>query len=256
VVPVAAEGAAEVKPKDEPRIDVKQARALLKKERELHTESQKIKAERAELDRIKSFKSRLKSDPVSAFNEMLAEAGISYTDWIKAAVNAPVEDASTKSLREHIQKLENDLNSMKKSSDDKQVMQADQEAQNIIQQKMKSDSNRWELVNSQPFSETIDVLRDIAIEYRNKGKQCPSEEDALDMYEKYLEKQIEPYLNSNKVKSKLSVQTKQPEQKAIVGQKTITNVLASSAYQPTKQSDTEEERLEEARELLRKMMNQ
>lgn len=220
------------------RLRLRESKApLLEKDAELE------KA-RAEIARLKKYEDV--SDPM----ELLKLKGVSYEDLIARNLNPEEHDSKTE-----IQKIREELESYKKSNEEKEKALLEKQTEEVkagylahVKKFTESQPEKYELINT--LGHHKDVYEVIEETYNRTGKVI-SDEDAADMVEQFLEKQLDQYAKINKLKNKIAPIMDENLQSDPYSQSpTLSNQLTSQTSAP-KNNMSEEEMLKRAASFIK-----
>lgn len=192
-------------------------RNLNKREAELRSENEKLKAERAELEEYKKAKARAKLDPTA----WMKAGGLEFDQVVTAAAQ---KDGKPPNLE--VLELQETVNQLKQKLDDdaKKSEQAKQEAQQKagrdfvasyrgeLANVAKGNAEKYDLVSAHGEA-AIDLALQVADEWATQHKRVPKHDEMLDIVEQYLyDEQEKLHASSKKLKSKFSApQGDQPQ---------------------------------------------
>ncbi len=202
----------------------KKESAFRTREKEFQAREADFKAKQAELDQAKSFKDRLKSNPLEVLNEL----GVTYDDLVAQAINAP--DQNTVEIRNELKALRDKQTQIEENA--KNSANAQREA--AITQ-IRHDVT--DLVKSDPSFETIhatesaeDVVELITRTFDESGKLL-SVDEAARMVEEELFQEAMKIAQIGKVKAKLQPEPAPETKQELKSQRqiqTLTNNMSSS----------------------------
>lgn len=182
----------------------------------------------AELEKYKAEVARLKKyEDINDPMELLKEKGWSYEDIIARNLNP--EEYDNKS---EVQKLREELESYKKSSEEKEKTLLERQKEEVktgylahIKKFTESEAEKYELINT--LGHHSDVYEVIEETYKKTGKVI-SDQEAADLVEQFLEKQLDQYAKINKLKNKIAPITDENQQADPYSQSpTLSNQLTS-----------------------------
>lgn len=215
--------------------------ALRAKQREIKAPLQERDSElvkmRAEVERLKKYEDA--SDPM----ELLKLKGMSYEDLINRNLDPEVFDSKAE-----LQKVRDEFAEYKKSLEEKEKTSLEQQKEEVragylahVKKFTESQPEKYELINT--LGHHKDVYETIEEMYNKTGKVI-SDEEAADLVEQYLEKEIlDKYAKINKLKNRIAPITDENQQSDSYSQSpTLSNQLNT-------QSTAREEKLSEEEQL-------
>ncbi len=223
--------------------------ALRAKQREIKAplleKDSEIEKMKTEIERLKKYEDT--QDPM----ELLKLKGLSYEDIIERNLNPEAVDS-----KEEIRKIREELESYKKANEEKEKSFLEKQNEEVktgylnhIKKFTESSPEKYELINT--LGHHKDVYEVIEETYTKTGKII-SDEEAADLVEQYLEKEIlDKYAKINKLKNKIAPITDENQQSDYYSQSpTLSNQLTSQTT-ASKTNLSEEEVLKRAASFIK-----
>ena len=230
---------------------------LAKKERMLVQQQQKLMAEKAELEKLrqdieayKGVKSKAKMDPI----KFLEESGLSYEELTQFVINGgkPGPDAYVSEVKSELEKFKEEVAGKEAArlQAEKEALEA-QNAQIIADFKdsvmgfLSDNKEKYELID---LYNAQDLVFSTIEQHFETTQKIMTKEEAAQLTEEYLEKEVIKASQTKKLQSKLAPTPAPQEQKGFSTQqtKTLSNDLISSAVPSTLSPKTESDRLKRA----------
>lgn len=207
----------------------------------------------SEIEKMKSEIARLKKyedtqDPM----ELLKLKGLSYEDIIERNLNPEAHDS-----KEEIRKIREELEGYKKANEEKEKSLLEKQNEEVksgylnhIKKFTEASPEKYELINT--LGHHKDVYEVIEETYSKTGKII-SDEEAADLVEQYLEKEVlDKYSKINKLKNKIAPITDENQSSDYYSQSpTLSNQLTSQTTASQKTNLSEEEVLKRAASFIK-----
>lgn len=255
--PVEAQISLEPKKEEEPALAPKFA-ALAKKAKLAQQAQARLKAERAEIEKMRQevesfnkYKSEAKANPLKALESM----GLKYDDLVNYVLNGekPTPEQEISMVKSEIQKFREEQERRELEKEQQAKLEAEKAYEDTINsfkakvtEHVSSNPDKYELI---AMHEAEGLIFDTIEEYFNTSGKIMAIDKAAELVEGYLEEQVESTLQkSKKFKAKLE---KKEEPKAGATAKapspTLNNTVATSTAAASFLSPkTEQERIQRA----------
>lgn len=215
-------------------------------------QEQKIAEMQKQLEEERSYRSKLKQNPLKA----LEEEGYDYEKLTEMQLNNqnPTVEMQLRRMQEEMdRKYSTELENLKKQLQEKEEKEKKEREESTlstfkkqIEETVKGNVEKYELINN---NEAFDLIYDVIEEYYNTHDKVLSIEEAADYTEQYLEDEAKKLLALKKFqKEQPKVEAKKDSNKT---QATLSNSMASELPVSNGRPKSREESLAEAAKLIR-----
>jgi adenosine deaminase len=235
---------------DEDKAFLRKFNALAKKERELFELEQSLKAKQNSFSSLDEFKKLAKRDP----QKYLEESGLTYDELTEFYLSGgTAKDPKVYEVEEKVAEIERKLKEKEEMIARKEQEAAIQSFKLDQKKHIVQSADKYELINA---TGSFDLVYDVSKQYYEKHNKVLTNDEAAQMVEEYLEKEVEKVLKANKIRNKFATAENKTEtaKKTDEGKetiKTLSNNMASGVNPSTAKPLSRDESLERAAALLR-----
>lgn len=245
-------------PKEEAKDVSREFAALTRKQKEIYLKEKELKEKEAMIRQIEELEALKDQDPL----EYLNKKGLKFDDIVQRALKngeEPTPEDKISALEKKIEqmvKLQEEKERQKEEDAKKAKAEADEKAIASFKEKIKNDLSgnldRYELINHEgAFDIVFDVIEEAWL--ADKTKPLMKIEEAADLVEQHFFEKYQKALGLKKLGAKAA---KEPESLDAVETEslpapTLKSSVTPSSSNTTKDNMTFEERMEEAKKLMR-----
>jgi uncharacterized protein YaaR (DUF327 family) len=223
--------------------------ALSKREADLRKREDELKARNAGYSSVDEYKKLAKTN----VQKWLEETGVSFDEITEYYLNgAQNKDPKVLEVEEKLTKLEKQI--LEKEEQAAELERRTAVANYKSNQKAHIDSkaSEYELIAA---TNNYDLVYDVTKQHFDKTGKILTHDEAAQMVENYLEKEVDKVLKASKIKNKFSntpkTETGAKTEQAKETIKTLNNSMTSSAASPSSKPLSREESLERVASMLK-----